>query len=93
MGDAINRAATESEEPKPASPAAYGAIAKSVLLDVKTDEIYGTGHVRVSVLPTSKSPHEKLRSIKFTQQIHDHSGAGHLGSWAVWAPRGSMSYT
>lgn len=80
MGDAINRAAAEAEERKAANEATYGAVVKKGLFGVKTVEIYETGYVRVGVLLTGKSPYEKLKSIKFTQQVQDRSAAGHLWS-------------
>lgn len=80
MGDAINRAASEAEDRKEANTATYGAVVKKGMFGVKTVEIYETGYVRVGVILTGKSPYEKLKSIKFTQQVQDRSAAGHLWS-------------
>ena len=69
---AANRQLAES------NTANYGVVVKKGEFGFKTVEIYDSGHVRVGLLLTKKSPFEKLKSIKFSHQVQDRTRAGHL---------------
>lgn len=75
-GDAQEASAQLAES----NAAKYGSIVKRGQFGLKTVEIYDLGYVRVGTILTQKSPFEKLKSIRFSFQVQDRSGLGHM--WA-----------
>jgi hypothetical protein len=80
MKRAYGEAQAASEQLAESNSANYGALVKKGQFGLKTVEIYDAGYVRVGLLLTQKSQFEKLKSIKFSLQVQDRSGIGHL--WA-----------
>lgn len=80
---AVSDAQAASQERGEANLANYGPLVKKGTFGFKTVEIYAGGYARVGLALTARSPFERLRSVKYTQQVQARSGIGH-----VWASGG-----
>lgn len=82
VGARLKKAYTDAQtaraELAEANEATYGALVKKGQFGLKTVEIYASGYVRVGAFLSQGSPFEKLKSIKFSFQVQDRSGVGHL---------------
>jgi len=87
FGDAVKKAAADAQaanaariqkeaEAQAANAAAAGGLVDKAVFGGQTVEVYEGGYVRVGALLTKKSPFEKLRSIKYSQQVQDKSAGG-----------------
>lgn len=87
LGDAVKKAAADAQAAnaerlekeaaaQAANAAAAGGLVDKVVFGGQTVEVYEGGYVRVGAFLTKKSPFEKLRSIKYSQQVQDKSKGG-----------------
>lgn len=73
---AVRNAAEEAEAQYQNGLANAGPLVLKKTFGATTVEVYENGYVRVSAMMTKGTPFEKLRSIKYTQQVQDKSAGG-----------------